>query len=291
MKTYIGPKSMVMKGEDIGFALLDRITTLFLKNAQKIDWHEHAEIEILCCIKGSLTYEFRKRAPTTLTTGCFMVIPAGLEHRLVGGIDGPCRRLSFFIRERHIGRKNPSPLSTAEMRELLALLLKKRLRPHVIKETALQQISRLATLICGSRPLALIDQLTARSDALAAILTLAATRRDSTFKTETRLMDDAVEWLEKHYAEQITLDQLITYMGYGRARFFTLFKTHTGQSPIDWLIQFRINKAKVLLSTTRSSVISIAKSCGFADPAFFARAFRRRTGTPPNEFRKLATRF
>lgn len=99
-------------------------------------------------------------------------------------------------------------------------------------------------------------------------------------------MDEALEWLRCHSAEQITMDQLIAYMGYSRSRFFSLFKSHTGQSPIDWLTQFRINSAKRLLAESDSSIARIAKSCGFADPAFFARAFRRRAGSSPTEFRK-----
>lgn len=288
MKKYISPKAKILDGKAFGFSHIDRLSTIFVKTAQKIDWHRHDETEILCCLKGSLTYEFGNRPSTTLTPGCFMVVPAGIEHRLVGGIDGPCRRFSFFIREPHARSSNPAPVSASEMRELLALLLKKRLRPHVLKESALLNVSRLANLLDSSQKPVLVDQLTARSDSLSAILSMAASQRTTDFKNGIRLMDEAVEWLRHHYAEQITMDQLIAYMGYSRSRFFSLFKSHTGQSPIEWLIRFRIEAAKRLLKTTKISVNCIAKNCGFADPAFFARAFRRRVGNSPTEFRKEA---
>ena len=286
MKKYISPKAKVLGGKTFGFSYIDRLSTIFVKTAQKIDWHRHDETEILCCLKGSLTYEFRNRPPTTLTSGCFMVIPAGIEHRLVGGIDGPCRRFSFFLKEPRARPSGSAPVSASEMRELLVLLLKKRLRPHVLKEATLLNVIRLSNLLESARKPNLIDRLTARSDSLSTILTMAASQRTSDLKNETRLMDEALEWLRRHSAEQITMDQLVAYMGYSRSRFFSLFKSHTGQSPIDWLTQFRIDSAKRLLAETDSSVARIAKSCGFADPAFFARAFRRRAGSSPTELRK-----
>ena len=290
MKKYISPKAKTLDGKTFGFSYIDRLSTIFVKTAQRIDWPRHDETEILCCLKGSLTYEFRNRPSTPLTSGCFMVVPIGMEHRLVGGIDGPCRRFSFFVKEPHAHSSGSAPVSASEMRELLALLLKKRLRPHVIKDAALLNVFRLANLLDSTKKPNLVDQLTARSDVLSAILTMAASRRTTDLRNETKLMDEAVEWLRHHYAEQVTMDQLIAYMGYSRSRFFNLVKSHTGQSPIDWLTQFRIDNAKHLLAETDSSVAHIAKSCGFADPAFFARVFRRRVGNSPSEFRAAIPR-
>lgn len=286
MKTYISPRTKVLGGNAIGFAHIDRLSTLFVKSAQKIDWHRHDEVEILCCLKGSLVYEFRQRAPVSLTAGCFMVIPPGMEHRLAGGIDAPCRRFSFFLKEYSSKKAKPSPILPTEMRELLALLLKKRIRPQIIKESVLLHVTRLANLLDSTQAPTLIERLAARSDSLAAILSFASTQKEPVLKNATRLMDEAVQWLERHYNEQITMDQLITYMGYSRSRFFSLFKSHTGQSPIEWLTRFRIERAKQLLTTTETNVSTIAKSCGFADPAFFARTFRRCIGNSPTGFRK-----
>lgn len=290
MKKYISPKAKVLHGKTFGFSYIDRLSTIFVKTAQRIDWHRHDETEILCCLKGSLTYEFRNRPSTTLTSGCFMVVPIGMEHRLVGGIDGPCRRFSFFVKEPHARSSGSAPVSASEMRELLALLHKKILRPHIIMDAALLNVFRLANLLDSTKKPNLVDQLTARSDALSAVLAMAASPRTTDLKNETRIMNEAVEWLRHHYAEQVTMDQLIAYMGYSRSRFFNLFKSHTGQSPIDWLTQFRIDSAKRLLAETDSSIAHIAKSCGFSDPAFFARVFRCRVGNSPSEFRAAIPR-
>lgn len=284
-KKYISPRAKVMSGSDIGFALVDRLSTIFVKSAQKIDWHRHDETEIICCLKGSPTYEFRNRPPVTLTSGCFLVVPIGLEHRLADGIDGPCRRFSFFLKKPRRQARGTSPVSVNEMREILSLLLKKRLRPHIIRESAILQVARLANLLDSTPVPTLIEQLTARADALSAILTLASTQKNPTFKNKTRLMDEAVVWLKRHYSEQVKMDQLITYMGYSRSLFFTLFKSHTGQTPVEWLTQFRIKRAKRLLVETESSIGEIATSCGFADPAFFTRTFRRCIGLSPTKFR------
>lgn len=285
MKRYTSPKSKTLDGSAFGFSVIDRLSTLFVKSAQRIDWHTHGETEILCCLKGALAYEFRNRPPITLTAGCFLVIPANVEHRIAGGIDGPCRRFSIFLKEPHARTSGASPVSAAETRELLALLLRKRLRPHAVRESALLHVSRLANLLESSQKPTLVDRLTVRSDVLAALLSMVAPPKKSDFRNETRLMDEAVAWLRRHAAEQVTIDQLIAYMGYSRSRFFNLFKSYTGQSPIDWLAQFRIESAKQLLASTELSVSDVAKRCGFADPAFFARSFHRRVGISPTKFR------
>lgn len=288
MRKYLSPQAKVLAGSSIGFCFIDRLSTIFVKNAQKIDWHMHDETEILCCLKGSLTYEFKNRPPLTLTAGCFMVIPIGVEHRLVGGIDGPCRRFSFFIRELNARKSGTAPVSTVEMRILLALLLKKRFRPHIIQESALLQISHLANILEASQAPSPVERLYARSDSLSVLITLASDPKKTDIHNETRLMNEAIEWLKSHASELVSIDQLIAYMGYSRSRFFTLFKSHTGQSPIEWLTRFRIETAQALLRTTKSSINDIAKSCGFSDPAFFARTFRRRVGYSPTEFRHSA---
>lgn len=66
-----------------------------------------------------------------------------------------------------------------------------------------------------------------------------------------------------------------------------LFRASTGQSPHEYLINLRINRAKTLLKETQLSVIEIAGEVGYAYDTSFAAAFRAKTGMSPRQFRSM----
>ena len=98
-------------------------------------------------------------------------------------------------------------------------------------------------------------------------------------------MDEAVAWLEHHFAENVRMDRLVAYMGYSRSRLFDLFRKHTGLSPADYLARYRIRTARKMLETTDRKVSDVARACGFSTPQYFNAAFRRLTGLAPSEWR------
>lgn len=71
-------------------------------------------------------------------------------------------------------------------------------------------------------------------------------------------------------------------------QFSVLYKRLFGRSPIDDLIQVRVELAKYYLANYELSVGEIAHMCGFADPAYFSRRFRRDAGVPPSVFGRRA---
>ena len=57
-------------------------------------------------------------------------------------------------------------------------------------------------------------------------------------------------------------------------------------SPVNYLIELRLNRAKELLKYTPLPVNEIALSVGIANPYYFSRLFKKHTGTSPTEYRK-----
>ena len=64
------------------------------------------------------------------------------------------------------------------------------------------------------------------------------------------MMDEAVKFLGSQYSQKMTLDALVLHMGYGRTQLFHLFKQHTGLTPNEYLVRFRIKQAKAMLVNT-----------------------------------------
>ena len=97
----------------------------------------------------------------------------------------------------------------------------------------------------------------------------------------------AVVYLNDHYAENVTVEQLARISHYSAAQFRRLFHALTQSSPSDYITQVRINAAKTLLRTTDKRVGDIAAETGFFDHAHFIRTFKRRTGLTPAQYRRM----
>lgn len=283
---YLHPSAKALTGARLGLGWLDRLEALCITKASAVPRHTHESIEVLCCLKGVIGYTFDRWPDITMTAGCFLVVPEDAGHRITSGLESPSLRMSFFLRPTLAKDGRFNLFTAADFRELRANLLKKRFTPQAIPNEVHGVLARLADLILSANPSS--DEITeARVLSTFAFHALASGRRTPTPKTETRLMDEAVKWLEAHYAEKVTLAQLVAYMGYSRSRFFNLFRKHTGLSPLDWLNRHRIRRAQELLVASNIPVAEVARQVGFTDLSFFFRLFRRHVGCSPTAARVL----
>ncbi len=100
-----------------------------------------------------------------------------------------------------------------------------------------------------------------------------------------RLARQAALWLEQNHARRITVGELVGLTGLNGKYFSRLFhKTH-GVSPQQYLVQYRMERAKSLLKNPELSVSSVAHSVGYEDPLLFSRVFKKFKGQAPSFFR------
>lgn len=115
------------------------------------------------------------------------------------------------------------------------------------------------------------------------------------FRPATRLpesgpasvMEDIESYIDLHFCEKISLDELVERSSFTRSYFMALFKKRCGEAPYARITRLRLAKAKVLLRGTDYPVAKIAELCGFSSPNAFANVFRRDTGKTPGYFRRL----
>ncbi|MGE9271474.1 MAG: helix-turn-helix domain-containing protein [Verrucomicrobiales bacterium] len=81
------------------------------------------------------------------------------------------------------------------------------------------------------------------------------------------------------------LPALIRVMGRSREHVTRSFRQHLGQTPTEWLNRERIERACLLLATTRLSVLEIALDCGFESSSYFHKCFRETMRTTPRLYR------
>jgi AraC family L-rhamnose operon transcriptional activator RhaR/AraC family L-rhamnose operon regulatory protein RhaS len=95
----------------------------------------------------------------------------------------------------------------------------------------------------------------------------------------------AISHLETNFAEAVELDDLAGIAHMSKRSFLRTFQAATGQSPIAYLIQIRVNRAADRLRTTDEPVTDVAFACGFQDSNYFARQFKQVMGVSPREYR------
>lgn len=92
-------------------------------------------------------------------------------------------------------------------------------------------------------------------------------------------------YVEQHYTEQLTLEQLAQLHGMSPTYLCSTFKRFTGLSPIDFVIRKRISAAKQALVNTEQSVLEIAQQCGFQSISNFNHLFKTLVGCAPRQYR------
>ena len=94
------------------------------------------------------------------------------------------------------------------------------------------------------------------------------------------------EYLDKHYAEKITLDDLANQFYINKYYLTKAFKDQYGQSINTYLLNIRITQAKHLLRFSDKSVEEIGLSCGLGAAHYFSAKFKEVEGIPPSVYRE-----
>jgi len=103
---------------------------------------------------------------------------------------------------------------------------------------------------------------------------------------KTEKIRPALDFIAKNYAISATNDSLATLCGLSTVYFRKLFSETLGKSPISYLHEVRVNKAKEMLASDFTSISDIAYSLGYASIYDFSRVFRKYTGTSPSRYAK-----
>jgi len=107
----------------------------------------------------------------------------------------------------------------------------------------------------------------------------------NTQKKGTGAVRSVTLYIEEHYQERITLKQIADKLGMNTSYLGQLFKRETDESFADYINNYRIGKAKELLSDPRYKVYEVAEKVGFTDYNYFLKIFKKITGISPKESR------
>lgn len=93
-------------------------------------------------------------------------------------------------------------------------------------------------------------------------------------------------WLESHLASNVLMEEVADEFGLSMRNFIRRFKDATDQTPIQYLQNLRIEKAKLLLESSQETFEQITLQVGYEDGNSFRRLFKQRVGLSPSDYRK-----
>ncbi|MFF2480317.1 helix-turn-helix domain-containing protein [Paenibacillus sp. NPDC058071] len=97
-------------------------------------------------------------------------------------------------------------------------------------------------------------------------------------------MERSIDFLETHFSEKITREQLAAIAGISRSHYSILFKQVTGFSPSDYLSRLRVHRAMELLIDGFGTLREIALKVGYKDEFYLSRRFKQQAGAAPSAY-------
>ena len=95
------------------------------------------------------------------------------------------------------------------------------------------------------------------------------------------------ELVHAEIEDELSLEKMAETVGLSTAHFSQMFRKSTGESPHQFVLRHRVERAKDLLRASDERVLDVAVACGFKTQQHFARIFRQICGTSPTEYRKV----
>lgn len=251
--------------------------------------HRHSDFELSLILSGEGVYRFAD-CTETISAGDVFVFGSNKVHCITESRgDEPMRLFNLQLEPRFIW----SPFLNMLPREYVGLFSGKCEKLSFGSEIHEKITEKLKNIRTESRERRVGYEIVVRSllcEALAELMraselvpiTAGATRLSDSLCS----MDRAMDHINSHLDQPLTLAELARVAGFGRTYFSTLFSELNGLSPWEYIRIRRIERAKSLLATTDLSVLEVSECSGFSNLSNFNRAFLAGVGMTPREYRK-----
>ena len=104
-------------------------------------------------------------------------------------------------------------------------------------------------------------------------------------RPQLEYLQKSVSYIETHYMEDLTLEELASQVHLSRGQFCRLFQAWTGMTPFCYLNRCRVLNSSQMLARSSKKISEIASLCGFNSISYFNRTFLKITGMTPSSYR------
>lgn len=111
-------------------------------------------------------------------------------------------------------------------------------------------------------------------------------RKLNVASTGNRFLEKATEFVKNTLFDDCSIDKFAQEMYMSKSTLYRIIMKMTGEPPLTFIRNVKMNRAVDLLLNSQLTVKEIAYSCGFNDPKYFTRCFRKEFGVTPKQYRK-----
>lgn len=252
----------------------------------EIPEHSSPEHLIALSLRGPCNGEIRTASgfhTRASNRGNICVVPAGQSYS--ARLEGESEHLAMFLDPslvlRAASESRMTPASRVEVIESCTA------NDPVINGVGMALLAELESERLGGRLYA---------ESLANVLAVHLLRHYTTSRQQDRRLVGGMSgrklqlvlsFIDANYDRDVSLTELASVAGMSTFHFSREFKKTTGKTPHQYLMKFRIERAKLLLAQSEMPLIEVGLRSGFSHQSHFTRLFHRLTGTTPQAYRVL----
>ena len=244
--------------------------------------HYHEEIEILFIVKGAISVEVNENT-YRIKEGEILFINSNNLHWIKHHLDEEAKVEPLLFSPK-ILRNN---ILTYKTDDIINNILSSNFEALVIKdEKIFNDLCNLIILMRNNQKLIELDYLIVIYEIFNYIY---KNKELIEVKNQTKKNENflkVLNYIYNNYSSQIKVETIASLMGLSEGEASRTFKKLTGQSPMDYVIHYRIKIATILLKSTSKSITDIALEVGFSSSNYFTIAFKKITGLTPTEYKK-----
>lgn len=258
--------------------------------AESVGWHWHEEFEYILAVKGTLTVDVNKTR-LTLQTGQGVFINSGVLHAVEQSKQGEALLHSGVFHPRLVGG-----MDTIFWQKLIRPMLQPGAPAFfLLNEAVPWQRDVLACLQdawqeVSDEPFDYENRVRYHLSAALRLLgtqcVAGKTKVSQQEQIAAERMKQMLRFVEEHYAEELTVEKIAGCVALSESACLRSFRQLLGTTPIQYVKQFRVEKAAELLRSTRLKTGEIGAECGFADGSYFIKTFREVKHCTPLEYRQ-----
>lgn len=251
--------------------------------AGELPEHRHREHVAMIAMNDGCRGEIRTASGFRIGgpqhSGNVCVLPSGLAH--TARLEDPCEQVALYLDPSLVRRAASESLKSAHF-EVAERCMRS---DGVISSIGMALLGELESEGLSGRLYA---------ESLANLLAVHLLRHYTTGTGEVQRISGGLSaqklrqvmgFVAENYGHDIRLSQLAEVAGMSSFHFAREFKRTTGTTPHQYLIKFRVERAKALLVEGEMPLIEVGLQSGFSHQSHFTRLFRRLTGTTPQAYR------
>ncbi len=104
---------------------------------------------------------------------------------------------------------------------------------------------------------------------------------------ETSSVHRALQYADKHFHQDVSIDEVAEHVGLSNSHFCVLFKKESGFTFLEYLTKRRIEWACSILKNTDTRIHNVSHMVGYQDPKYFSQVFKKLIGMTPSQYRAI----